>query len=465
MEKKNPGTGEILTMVAKGGKTELDIAIKHAKKAFEIWSNWSVVNRAEILRKASILIQEKKQEITEIVHLETGKSRKDASSETNGVIELGFFMAGEGRRYYGQTTSSAVENRSAMTIRQPVGICGLIVPFNTPIANVAWKSFPALLCGNAVIIKASKDTPYTPIWFAKILMQAGLPRGIFSVLQGNGEELGREIVNNHNIDLISFTGSGETGKSIQQNAGSRLAKVSLELGGKNALVVCEDADLDEAVTQVVLSAFSNAGQRCAAGSRIIVFAPIYEKFKKLLLRKISKLKIGSDDSDDFGPVINEIQLLKIQNEIIRSVTNENVKILSGGYRLKDQKHHKGYFFSPTLLENVNPNSELSKEELFGPVTALYKVKDFNEAVEIVNNSPYGLTAAIHTKNFHRVQEFINKVKCGVISINGATYGSEPHLPFGGLKSSGNGFREPGTQALDVYSEWKTVYLKYDPKKV
>lgn len=458
--KINPATGEQLSSIVRGTSTDVDTAVTSAVESFSGWSTTSVIQRANILRRATMLIDQKKDEIAEIVHLETGKSLKDAIAETEGAIELGFFMAGEGRRYYGKTTTSAMDHRTAMTIRQSVGACALIIPFNTPIANVAWKAFPALLCGNTVVVKASKDTPYTPVWIGKILMEAGLPPGVFSVLQGSGEDVGESLIQHPKIDLISFTGSTDVGKHIQEVVAQRLVRVSLELGGKNAFVVCDDADLEAAADWAVKSAFSNAGQRCASGSRLIVFAKVYEQFKKLLLDRIKKLAIGSGDGDELGPVINDKQLMKLI-DAINEAKQAGATVLAGGKRMTGE----GYFLEPTILEGLPMSHAVSRCEYFGPLTNLYKVNTFEEAVQMVNDSDYGLTAAIHTANIHRTQEFISRARVGVVSVNGPTYGSEPHLPFGGLKQSGNGHREPGTEALDVYSEWKTVYVKHDPKRV
>jgi aldehyde dehydrogenase (NAD+) len=472
IDKVNPADGEVLTQVTGGNKEDVKEAVNKASEKFAQWSETSVIERADILRRATLLMQERKEEIAGIVHLETGKSVKDALAEVNGAIELGFFMAGEGTPFYGKTTTSAMENRMAMTIRQPVGVCALIVPFNTPIANVAWKSFPSLLCGNTVVLKAASDAPYTPVWFAKILKEAGLPAGVFNVVQGTGEEVGQPLIENERIDLISFTGSTETGKYIQKVAGSRLVKISLEMGGKNALVVCDDASLEDAVNWAILSAFSNAGQRCSAGSRIIVFEKVYEKFKKLFLDKTKKLRVGSSDSDDLGPVINQRQLNNILH-CLEEIKNKERKLLYGGYRLTSKQYSDGYYMLPTVLEagkyddsNYRTIDSLyDQTEIFGPVTCLYMVKDLKEAITLTNNSPYGLTAAIHSKSHNRIQYFIHHTRVGVMSVNGPTYGSEPHLPFGGLRNSGTGWREPGTEVLDFYSEWKTVYVRYEPSNI
>lgn len=461
--KINPDNGRVLAKVARGSKKDIDSAINSAVKAFGAWSQTSVVDRSIFLREATILMQKRREEIAQIAHLETGKSVKDALSETGGAIELGFFMAGEGRRFYGKTTTSAVPDRTAMTIRVPLGICGLIIPANTPIANVVWKAFPALLVGNCAIMKSPEDTPMSALWFARILKEVGLSAGVFNVVHGYGEEAGAPLVEDERVDLVSFTGSVPVGRWIQKTAGARLARVCLELGGKNPMVVCDDCDLEKAASDAVLSAFSNAGQRCASGSRVIIFEGIYEEFKDLMVDKTKNLKMGTADSDDFGPVISGAQLSHMITSIKRSV-GAGAKVLVGGSQLTDTKHKKGFYMAATILENVDPEWEISKSELFGPITCLYKVKNLIEAISLANNSTFGLTAAIHTKSIHKAEVFKNRVQAGVVSINGPTYGSEPHMPFGGFKNSGTGWREPGTEALDVYSEWKTVYVRHFPEQ-
>lgn len=460
--KINPADGRVLGQVARSDKKDVSLAVESALKAYDNWSQASMVERSVLLREATILMQKRKREIAEIVHLETGKSTKDAFSEVGSAVELGFFTAGEGRRFYGRTTTSAVPNRYAMTIRQPIGVCALIIPANTPIANVAWKAFPALLCGNCAVMKPSEDAPMTALWFAKILAEVGLPDGVFSVVHGFGEEVGAPLVEDLRVDLVSFTGSVPVGKYIQKTAGARLARVSLELGGKNPFVVCDDCDLEKAAFDVVVSAFSNAGQRCASGSRIIVFEIVYEKFRGMVVERTKGLKLGVLDNDDFGPVINEQQLLNMLAAVKRAIKH-GAELLTGGERLTDDKHKKGFYMAPTILENSDPVSEISREELFGPITCLYKVRDLKEAIFVANNSAFGLTAAIHTQSIHRAEVFKNKIQAGVVSINGPTYGSEPHIPFGGVKQSGTGWREPGTEALDIYSEMKTVYIKHFPE--
>ena len=401
-----------------------------------------------------------KEEIAEIVALETGKSPGDGLGETEGAIQCALFFAGEGQRLYARTCTSGAYNKYAMTVRQPVGVAGLIIAANTPIANVAWKLFPALICGNSVVMKAAEDTPGTAWIMGRICQEAGLPDGVFNIVQGRGEEAGAPIVAHEDVGVISFTGSTAVGRIIAEVAGRRLAKISLELGGKNPLVVCDDADLDKAVDWVMLSAFSNAGQRCASCGRVIVFSSVYEEFKKRLLEKTRELSVGSSDSDFYGPVINSNQLEKILS-IIRTASSAGARVLTGGERLTGGKYQGGYFLEPTVIEGAHPEDEISVTELFGPVACLYKVGGFDEALGQANNSPYGLTACIHTRNVNRAIEFSQKIQAGVTVVNGGTYGSEPHMPFGGVKQSGNGSREPGTEALDIYSDLKDIYLNVD----
>ncbi|HLA68625.1 MAG TPA: aldehyde dehydrogenase family protein [Bacteroidota bacterium] len=463
-EKLNPHDGRVICRVARSGAEDVQAAVRTAKEAQVMWADTPPVKRGELLFAVAQNLKRHQEDVARIVALETGKSFKDAMGETSGAVALGMFMAGEGQRLYGKTTTSAVPHKHAIIVREPVGIAGLIIAANTPIANVAWKVFPALVCGNAAILKSSEDTPLTSWIFGKIAYEAGLPEGVLSIVQGYGEEAGAPLVEHPDVNLISFTGSSIVGKYIGRVAGERLAKVCLELGGKNPLVVCDDADLENAVKWVLLSAFSNAGQRCAAGSRIIVFEKIWKQFTEMLVAKTSQLKIGPTDSDDFGPVIN-LEQLNNMLAVVERGKQLGAKVLAGGKRLLDESHKNGFYMAPTLIECTNSSDELSSTELFGPVTCLYRVKDFSEALKLANASAYGLTASIHTTNVNRALEFVHRVQAGVAVINGGTYGSEPHMPFGGVKQSGNGMREPGTEALDIYSNIKVIYQISDPTKV
>jgi len=462
--KVDPATGRVICQVARSGAADVARAVDVARRAQPEWAALTVVKRGDILRQIALLMREHREAIASLVVRETGKSKKDALGETDAAIEMGFFVAGEGRRFYGQTTTSAVPNKAALVVRQPLGVAGLIIAANTPIANVAWKAFPALLCGNSAILKASEDTPLSAWAFAVLAREAGVPDGVYTTLHGMGEEAGAPLVEHPDVAVISFTGSCGVGRWIAETAGRRLAKTCLELGGKNPLIVCDDADLANAVTWTIGSAFSNAGQRCAAGSRILVFEGVYDRFKAMLLEATKKLTVGSSDSDYLGPVINEEQLANMLASIERAKAN-GATVIIGGRRLTGPGYDGGFFVAPTLIEHVGANDEISRSELFGPITILYRVRDFDEAVAIANDSPFGLTASIHTQNLDRAMTFLHRIQCGVAVVNGGTYGSEPHMPFGGLRQSGNGWREAGTQALDVYSDLKTIYINHNPSGV
>ena len=458
--KLSPVSGKEICRVARSRTEDVQKAVEVARRAQPAWADSTPVYRGDLLHDIAQAMRKHQEEIASIVSLETGMSFKQALGETGGAIAQGEFMAGEGRRLYGRTTTSAVPNKYAMVVRQPLGVAGLIIAANTPIANVAWKIFPALICGNAAVLKAAEDTPATAWIVGRIAKEVGLPPGVLNIIHGYGEEAGAPLVANPEVDVISFTGSTEVGRHIAEVAGRRLAKVSLELGGKNPLVVCDDADLENAANWVLLSAFSNAGQRCASGSRIIIFDSIYDKFRDMLVAGTKKLKVGPGDDDDFGPVINEVQLTNMLLAIEQAREKGSV-VLTGGHRLTDPAHADGFYMAPTIIEKVDPHDEISTKEIFGPITCLYRVKDFAEALSLANDSPYGLTACIHTRSIHRAIEFTQKVQAGVAMVNAGTYGSEPHMPFGGLKQSGNGTREPGTEALDVYSDLKDIYINID----
>jgi aldehyde dehydrogenase (NAD+) len=374
-----------------------------------------------------------------------------ALGETDAAVEMGLFVAGEGRRSYGRTTTASMEHRTVLAVRQPLGVAGLVMSFNTPLPNVAWKAFPAVFCGNAAVVKPSEETPASAYLFGRVAHDCGLPPGVLNVVQGLGAEAGASLVEHQDVDLVSFTGSAETGRRINAAAAARLAKVCLELGGKNALVVCDDADLDGAVRWALASAFSNAGQRCAAASRIVVFDRVYDAFRDRFVAEAAKLEPQ--------PVISEAALERLV-DAVRRAEAEGATVALGGRRLD----RPGWHLEPTIVEGAAPDAWVSCTELFGPVAALYRVGGFEEAIALVNDSPYGLTAAIHTQSVHRAMRFAEKARVGVVVVNAGTHGSEPHMGFGGVKQSGTGWREAGVEALDVYSDWKYVNLVADPAK-
>ena len=403
------------------------------------------------MRELALLLRERREEASAIVAEETGKPLELASGETDAAVEMGLFVAGEGRRSYGRTTTASMAHRTVLTMRQPLGVAALIMSFNTPLPNVAWKAFPAIFCGNAAVIKPSEHTPVSAWLFGELAREAGVPDGVLNVIHGLGAEAGAPLVEHSDVDLVSFTGSASTGRWINEVAGRRLAKICLELGGKNALVVCDDADLDLAVRWAIAAAFSNAGQRCASASRLVVFDEVYDAFRERLLAGVQALEPQ--------PVISREAMDRISDEV-RRAADAGARVLCGGERLD----RPGWYFAPTVVENAASDAEISRTELFGPVTILYRAGNLEAAIALVNDSPYGLTAAIHTASVHRAMRFAERVQAGVVVVNAGTHGSEPHMGFGGVKDSGTGWREAGVEALDVYSDLKVVNLVVDPMK-
>jgi len=443
--KHRPSDGTLLCLAPRSDADDVRAAVEVARSAHVQWAAGTPVERGRLVRDIAIALHDRREELADVVAAETGKTRDLALGEVDAAIEMGFFVAGEGRRLYGRTTTSAMPNRTVLAVRRPVGVAALIVSFNTPLPNYAWKAFPAVFCGNTAVLKPSEHTPASATLFARVVNEI-LPPGVLNLVHGLGGEVGPPLVESTDVELVSFTGSAETGRWINERAARRLAKVVLELGGKNALVVCDDADLDRAVDWSLASAFSNAGQRCAAASRLVVFDAVYDEFREAL--------VAGAREYETGPVISEESL----DSILQAL--DGADVLVGGRRVG----RDGWWLEPTVVEGVAPDAELSCRELFGPVTILYRVRDFDEAVSVVNASPYGLTAAIHTASIHRAMRFSEEADAGVIVVNGGTHGSEPHMGFGGVKQSGTGWREAGIEALDAYTEWKYVNLIADPER-
>ena len=463
-DKRCPIDDRVVAQVARGGAAEVAHALSSAAGAAEAWAQTPAPRRGAILGRAAQLLREREQEFGEIIQVETGKPWKNAIAEVASSADLAVFMEGEGSRFYGKTMPSPIPNRTVQTVRSPIGVCAAIMPFNSPLAGVAWKVFPALLCGNAVVVKSHELTPHTAVAFGRLLKDAGLPVGLYSAVQGSGPDAGAPLVQDNRVGVVSFTGSSATGKLIQKMVSERsvLAKVCLELGGKNPFVVCDDADLELAADLAVASAFIDAGQRCASGSRLIVFDSVYDAFRKVLLERVARVRVGSGPDDECGPVISRASLDRLVAQVAGAVSR-GATLLAGGSAVAALA--PGYYMAPTVLEGAKPSDEVSQHELFGPVTCLYRCRDFDDAVRLANGTSYGLTGAIHTSSHHRAQAFVARYRGGLVSVNGATFGAGPHMPFGGVKNSGNGFREPGTESLDVYTELKTVVINHDPGRL
>ena len=463
-DKRCPIDDRVVAQVARGGAAEVAHALSSAAGAAEAWAQTPAPRRGAILGRAAQLLREREQEFGEIIQVETGKPWKNAIAEVASSADLAVFMEGEGSRFYGKTMPSPIPNRTVQTVRSPIGVCAAIMPFNSPLAGVAWKVFPALLCGNAVVVKSHELTPHTAVAFGRLLKDAGLPVGLYSAVQGSGPDAGAPLVQDNRVGVVSFTGSSATGKLIQKMVSERsvLAKVCLELGGKNPFVVCDDADLELAADLAVASAFIDAGQRCASGSRLIVFDSVYDAFRKALLERVARVRVGSGPDDECGPVISRASLDRLVAQVAGAVSR-GATLLAGGSAVAALA--PGYYMAPTVLEGAKPSDDVSQHELFGPVTCLYRCRDFDDAVRLANGTTYGLTGAIHTSSHHRAQAFVARDRGGLVSVNGATFGAGPHMPFGGVKNSGNGFREPGTESLDVYTELKTVVINHDPGRL
>ena len=455
LDKFNPHNDELLCQLADSDAADVQHAISTAVAAFPAWSDLTPVKRGQILGEIAAAMKRCADELAECIAIETGKPPHDAKGEIDGAILQAEYFAGEGMRLHGRSLTSGMPSKYSHTVRQPRGVAGLIVPANTPIANIAWKTFPALICGNTVVLKAAEDSPRIALLFAQLTKEADLPDGVFNVIQGRGQPAGAALVTDERVNVISFTGSTGVGRWIAEVGGKRLARVSLELGGKNPFVVCDDADLDQAVHWAALSAFSNAGQRCAAGSRVIVFKSVYEAFRGKLIAKAQSLKLGVSAGCDLGPVINKRHQQSIL-AAIETARQQGGRILCGGASPTESELVQGYYIQPTVIEGLPISADLSCQEVFGPVVTLHVVEDLAGALRLANATEYGLTAAIHTRNVDRAMWFAQRVKAGVANVNMGTYGSEPHMPFGGFGASGNGTREPGVEALDVYSELKNI---------
>jgi alpha-ketoglutaric semialdehyde dehydrogenase len=451
----NPHTGLAECYFASSLKEDVETAIETASGSFSKWSQKTPVARGELIDTWARIMEAHREKLAQIVARETGKTLTVADAEVGSAIAEAKYFAGEGMRFFANSLTSGMPGKYSHVIRQPIGVAGLIVPANTPIANIAWKIFPALVCGNTVVLKASEDSPELGFVMAELSKEAGIPDGVFNVVQGIGDPAGRTIVEDERVGVISFTGSTNVGRWIAKVGGKRLARVSLELGGKNPFIVCDDADIDQAVHWASLSAFSNAGQRCASGSRIIIFERVYDEFISKLTEKANSLSLGIDDGKDLGPVMNEKQCNNILNSIEKA-KNEGGKVLCGGKKADENELSKGFYICPTLIEGLGHEAALCKQEIFGPVATVQEVSNIKEALKLANNTEYGLTAAVHTTNVDRAMWLAQRIRAGMVNINIGTFGSEVHMPFGGFGASGNGTREPGVEALEVYTELKNI---------
>ncbi len=442
---------------------DVALAVAAAKKAFATWRLVPAPKRAEILYRAGQLLAERKEEYARQMTREMGKVLAETRGDVQEAIDEANYVAGEGRRLFGQTTPSELQNKFAMSIRMPVGVCAMIAPWNFPMAIPSWKLFPALVSGNTCVIKPAEDTPLSTLNLVQTLMDAGLPPGVVNIVFGYGPEAGAPLVEHPDVRAISFTGSSAVGSIVAQRAAANFKPVSLEMGGKNAMIVMDDANLDLALDGALWGAFGTTGQRCTATSRILLHKSIAAQFTEKLVARAHELKVGNglNDGIEVGPQINE-QQIETSASYCAIAQAEGAKLLCGGTRLTEGPYASGTFFAPTVFGSVTPNMRIAREEVFGPVVSLIEFSTFEEAIEIANSIDYGLSTALYTRDVNRAFVAIRDLEAGITYINAPTIGAEVHLPFGGVKQTGNGHRE-GNGALDFYTTWKAVYFDYSDK--
>ncbi len=464
-ENRNPANrDDLIGLFPASSAEDVDAAVRAAKRAFNAWRLVPAPKRGELLYRVGELLRKYKEEIARGMTREMGKVLKETRGDVQEGIDTAFYVAGEGRRLFGETTPAELPNKFAMSVRMPVGVCALITPWNFPMAIPTWKMFPALLCGNTVVLKPAEDTPHTATRLVEILTEAGIPPGVVNLLHGRGEEVGAALVRHPGVQLVSFTGSAVVGREIASACGQNLKRVSLELGGKNAQIVMEDADLELAVEGALWGAFGTTGQRCTATSRLIVHRDVVKAMTDALVARAEKIKIGDglDESVDMGPLINQ----PAREKVLRYIDvgrQEGARLRIGGGVHDAGACAKGHFFQPTIFDQVKPSMRIAQEEIFGPVLSIIEVKSFDEAVEVMNGTPYGLSSSIYTKDVGRVFQAMRDIEAGITYINGPTIGAEVHLPFGGVKDTGNGHREAGTTVYDIFTEWKSIYVDYSGK--
>ena len=462
----NPAdTSDVVGRFPVSGAKDVDRAVEAAKSAATRWRKTPAPRRAEILFKLGEILRKNKDQFTREMTREMGKVVKEAGGDVQEAIDCTYYTAGEGRRLHGFTTPAEMPNKFAMCVRQPVGICGLITPFNFPMAIPSWKLIPALVCGNTVVLKSGEDVPLSALNLVKSCEEAGIPKGVVNLVNGHGSDIGPTLVGHPDVRLISFTGSTETGRIIAEQCARDNRIVSLEMGGKNAIIVMDDADIDNAVEGSIWGAFGTSGQRCTASSRLVVHKKVYKKFTEAFVDRVKRLRVGNglDPKTDVGPVINDAAVEKIMSYIEIGQIEDKAKLACGGNRLTKSDYGRGYFIEPTVFADVKAGMRIEQEEIFGPVTSIVPFSSLDEAIEIVNGVRYGLSSAIYTSDVNNAFHAMEELYTGICYINSATIGAEVHLPFGGTKATGNGHREAGTQVLDIFSEWKAIYVDYSGK--
>jgi len=464
-ENRNPANAdELIGMFPASAEDDVNQAVEAAQAAYEKWRLVPAPKRAEILFRAAQLLVLRKEDLARAMTQEMGKILTETRGDVQEAIDMTYYMAGEGRRLFGQTTPSELPNKFAMSVRQPVGVCGLITPWNFPMAIPSWKMMPALVCGNTVVLKPPADAPLSSLLLVQILAEAGLPPGVVNIVFGPGSAVGTPLAKHPGVPVVSFTGSTTVGRFIAEACAPKFKHCSLEMGGKNIILVMDDANLDLAVDGAIWGGFGTTGQRCTAASRVAVHKRVYKEFVERFVDRAKSLKVGDglNSATEMGPCINKAQLEKVA-EYVAIGTDEGAKLLTGGHRLADGAYAKGWFFEPTIFGDCSPRMRVAQEEIFGPVVSVIPMENLEEAVDIANGVPYGLSASIYTRDVNKAFAAARDLFTGIVYVNAPTIGAEIHLPFGGTKQTGNGHREAAIAAIDFYTEWKTIYIDYSDR--
>jgi len=464
-ENRNPAnTDELVGMFPSSTEDEVMAAVEAAKEAYKTWKLVPAPKRAEILFRAAELLVRRKEDYARDMTREMGKVLAETRGDVQEAIDMTYYMAGEGRRQFGQTTPSELANKFAMCIRQPVGVCAMITPWNFPMAIPSWKIMPALILGNTVIIKPASDTPLSSYNLVQVLMEAGVPRGVINLITGSGGKVGGPMMQHPDVKLVSFTGSTEIGRTVSETCAPDFKKCQLEMGGKNMIIVLDDANLELAVDGCVWGGFGTSGQRCTATSRVAVHKKVYKEFVDRYTERVKALKVGNglDPTTEMGPCVSESQLKTVM-EYVEIGKNEGARLAAGGHRLDKGAHAKGWFHEPTVFVDCDPKMRIMQEEIFGPVVSVTPVNSVEEAIEVNNGVLFGLSSAIYTRDVNKAFRAMRDLHTGIVYVNAPTIGAETHMPFGGVKQTGNGHREAAVACLDFYSEWKTLYIDYSDR--
>jgi alpha-ketoglutaric semialdehyde dehydrogenase len=462
-ENRNPADrNELIGLYQRSGAKDVETAVAAAKKAYRGWRLTPAPKRAELLYAAGDILKRRKNEIARLMTREMGKVLAETRGDVQEAIDMAFLAAGEGRRLFGVTAPSELQNKWAMATREPIGVCGFITPWNFPIAIPAWKSMAALICGNTIVIKPATDTPASVIELAKVFEEAGLPEGVFNVVTGTGSEVGDPLVQHPDVKVVSFTGSTAVGKAIGVECAKQNKRFHLEMGGKNAILILEDADLDLAIDGALWGAFGTTGQRCTASSRLLVHRDVLKTFEEKFVARARKLRVGNGLTDgiDMGPCVSESQRETVARYV--EIGKGEGRLLAGGSKLTDGEWAKGWFHEPTVFE-AKRDARISCEEIFGPVTTIIPIGSLEEGIDVANGVAYGLSGSVYTKDVNKAFTAIRDFETGLFYVNAATIGAEVHLPFGGMKDTGNGHREAGIAGIDVFTEWKSIYVDFSGK--